>query len=68
MWYDANALAGRHCFLLGFVLVALEFVLPLTTFSAMRNQILWTISTVGLVTIMVSDWRTANRWLRERTN
>jgi len=66
IWYDANALAGRHCFVLGLVLVALEFTLPVTALAAMRNEILWTVSTVGLVTIMVSDWRRANRWMRER--
>ena len=64
VWYDANALAGRHCF--GLVLVGLEFLLPLTPFAVIRREILWTVSTAGFLIIMVSDWRTANRWLRER--
>ena len=67
VWYDANALSGRHLFLLGLVLVVLDYALPLTIRSvAMRREILWTVSVVGLLTIVVADWRTANRWLRER--
>lgn len=62
VWYDANALCGRHSFLLGLVLVLLEFVLPL----AIRNQVLSTVAWVGFVAIIASDWRTANRWRRER--
>lgn len=67
VWYDANALSGRHLFLFGLVLVVLDYVLPLTTGSvAMRREIFWWVSVVGLLTIVVADWRTANRWLRER--
>jgi|SRR6267154_4823505 len=62
VWYDANALNGRHLFLLGFLLVGLEFVLPLQ----IRNATLATIATVGLITIIAADWRTASRWRRER--
>lgn len=62
VWYDANALSGRHFFLLGLLLVILEFVLPLS----MRNAVLRTIAVVGVVAVTVADWRTANRWERER--
>src|SRR6266508_2338426 len=62
VWYDANALSGRHLFLLGVLLVALDFVLPLS----MRIPVLRVIASVGFVGIMVADWRTANRWECER--
>src|SRR5262245_44098724 len=62
VWYDANALAGQHLLVLGLVMVALEFVLPVSA----RSLTLSTIGSVGLVLIIVADWRTANRWRRER--
>ena len=62
VWYDANALLARHSFLLGVVMVFLELVLPLT----IRNQVLATVAIVGLTVSVVMDWRTANRWRRER--
>jgi uncharacterized membrane protein len=62
VWYDANALNGRHLFILGVVLVCLEFVLP----RSIRIGALRVIATIGFVTIVVADWRTANRWERER--
>ena len=62
IWYEANALAGRHMFLLGALMVGLEFVLPLS----MRNATLSTIGTAGFLSITIADWRTANRWRRER--
>ena len=67
VWYDANALSGRHLFLLGLLLVVLDFTLPLTAWSAKsRTEIVQTVVLVGLGTILIADWRTANRWLRER--
>ena len=62
VWYDANALSGRHFFLLGVLMVSLEFVLPLST----RIPVLRAIAVVGFVGITAADWRTANRWDRER--
>jgi hypothetical protein len=62
VWYDANALIGRHMFLLGVLMVLLELALPVT----MRNQFLATVAIVGVAAIVVADWRTANRWRRER--
>jgi hypothetical protein len=62
VWYDANARFGRHTFLLGLFMVALEFVLPI----AIRNQVLATVAMVGLPILTVVNWRTANRWRRER--
>ncbi len=62
VWYDANALSGRHMFALGLVMVLLELVLPV----AIRTPVLRTIAIVGLAVIVVADWRTANRWRRER--
>jgi len=62
VWYDANALCGRHLLLLGLTMVALEFVLP----RALLTPVLGTIGWVGFFSIAVADWRTANRWRRER--
>jgi hypothetical protein len=62
VWYDANALTARHFLVLGVVLVFLEFVLPVS----IRIETLRAIAWIGIVTIIVADWRTANRWERER--
>jgi len=62
VWYDANALCGRHMLLLGVVMVLLEFLLP----RSMLKPTLATIGSVGLIAITAIDWRTANRWRRER--
>ena len=62
VWYDANALCGRHLLLLGLLMVTLEFLLP----RSMRSLVLATVGWIGFVGITVADWRTANRWLRER--
>ena len=64
VWYDANALISRHLFVLGVVLVSLEFVLPLR----LRIGMLRAIASVGCVAILIADWRTANRWERARRN
>ena len=62
VWYDANALGGRHFFLLGLLLVGLEFAVP----ASIRTQTLRLTAIAGLALIIVVDWRTANRWERER--
>ena len=62
VWYDVNALNARHMFGLGVVLVLLEFVLP----RSIRIVTLRVIATIGFATIIFVDWRTANRWERER--
>lgn len=62
VWYDANALHGRHLVLLGLLMVALEFLLPLS----MRTPVLVATGWFGVVGIVIADWRTANRWRRER--
>ena len=62
VWYDANALCGRHMLLLGLTMVALEFVLP----RSLRTSVLATIGWIGFFTILIVDWRTANQWYRER--
>lgn len=64
VWYDANALGGRHFFLLGLLLVGLEFAVP----PPLRTQTLRLTALAGLALIIVADWRTANRWARERMN
>lgn len=64
VWYDANALSGRHFILFGLLMVILEFVLP----QSARIPVLRILGTVGFVAIVVADWRTANRWARERSN
>jgi SdpI/YfhL protein family len=62
LWYDANALNGRHLLVLGLLMVTLEFVLP----RPMRMPILAATGWVGIVGIIAADWRTVNRWARER--
>ena len=62
VWYDANALSARHLFALGALLVFLEFVLPLS----IRIEILRAVASIGFATIIIMDWRTANRWERKR--
>jgi uncharacterized membrane protein len=62
LWYDVNARFGRHALMLGLVLVALEFVLP----PPLRIPVLRAIALIGIAAIIVIDWRTANRWARER--
>jgi hypothetical protein len=62
VWYDVNASHGRHLLLLGGLMVALEFALPL----AIRTPVLATIGFVGLAGIVAFDWRAANRLRRER--
>ena len=62
IWYDINARWGRHLFALGALLVALEFVLPLDV----RVWTLRVIASIGLVSLVIDNWRTANRWERER--
>jgi uncharacterized membrane protein len=61
LWYDANALNGRHLLTLGVLMVTLEFVLP----QSMRRLVLATTGWVGLVSVVVADWRTVNRWARD---
>jgi hypothetical protein len=62
VWYDANALSARHLFALGAFLVLLEFLLPLS----IRIGMLRAVASIGFATIIIMDWRTANRWERER--
>jgi hypothetical protein len=62
VWYDANALCARHMLALGLVLVGLEFVVP----DSLRVSVLRAVAIAGFVVIIVADWRTANRWARER--
>jgi hypothetical protein len=64
VWYDANALSARHLFSLGLCLVLLEFVLP----RSIRIEALRVIASIGFASIIIFDWRTANRWERERRN
>ncbi len=62
LWYDANALCARHMLLLGVLMVIGEFVLS----RSERGPVLWLLAVGGLAVITVADWRTANRWARER--
>jgi uncharacterized membrane protein len=62
LWYDVNAAHARHLLVLGSVLVLLEFVLP----QAVRIWTLRVTATIGLVAVVVNDWRAANRRERER--
>ena len=67
VWYEVNASAGRQsvmlgALMLGALMVALEFVLPLS----LRKGTLSTVGVVGLVLITTIGWRRANRLARER--
>jgi uncharacterized membrane protein len=62
VWYDANALNGRHLLVLGLLMVALEFVLP----ASLRTPVLAGVGWIGFVGIIVVDCRAANRMRRER--
>lgn len=62
VWYDGNALAARHLIALGLLMVVLEFVLPVSV----RNVTLRVVGIGGLVLVTLFDWRTVNRWERER--
>jgi SdpI/YfhL protein family len=62
IWYDVNALWGRHIFLLGLIMVSAEFVVPL----GVRSGVLSLLGAVGLLTTAVLDWRTAVHWERMR--
>ncbi len=62
VWYEVNASAGRHSVMLGTLMVAFEFVLPVS----LRNGTLSTVGVVGLVLITTIGWRRANRLARER--
>ena len=61
VWYDVNAHSARQFLVLGAVMVALEFVLPL----AVRNQILSALGVIGVAVVTVINWRRANRLVRE---
>lgn len=62
VWYDANALFARHAVALGAVLILLEFVVP----APALVMTLRLVAFIGLLAIVIVDWRTANRWERER--
>src|SRR5689334_4180151 len=62
VWYEANARFARHTLLLGMVMVALEFLLPVSV----RIIGLQVVGAIGLAAIVVGDWRMANRLARER--
>jgi SdpI/YfhL protein family len=62
VWYDANALFGRHLVLLGLTMVALEFVPPWVRLTPVLGPIGWG----GFFSIFAADWRRANRWRRGR--
>ena len=63
VWYEANALFARHALLVGLLMIALELTLPLS----IRNYTLSAVALIGLATIIVADWRTANRWDRAQS-
>jgi hypothetical protein len=44
-------------------MIALELTLPLS----IRNYTLSAVALIGLATIIVADWRTANRWDRAQS-
>jgi uncharacterized membrane protein len=63
VWYDANVLFARHAIALGALLIVLEFIVP----ARALVMTLRLVAIVGLLAICIVDWRTANRWERERS-
>jgi hypothetical protein len=61
VWYDVNARSAWHFILLGGLMVALEFVLPLS----LRNGVLSAVAVAGLALIVAVNWRRANRLAQE---
>jgi hypothetical protein len=57
VWYAANSSAARQAVALGMLMVALEFMLP----AATRISTLRWLAIVGLLLIVASNWRKANR-------
>ena len=60
VWYDVNGRSARQFLLLGVLMVALEFVLPI----ALRTRVLTALAVMGLAIIIVVNWRRANRLAR----
>jgi hypothetical protein len=61
VWYDVNAHSARQFIVLGAVMVALQFVLPL----AFRDQVLLALAVIGIALIIAINWRRANRLASE---
>jgi|SRR3954447_19680092 len=61
IWYDANARSARHLFVFGLFLISLEFLLP----ASIMIETLRVVAVIGFASIIIVDWRTANRWHRE---
>jgi len=62
VWYDTNAQSGRHFFVLGLLMIALELAAP----GEIRSRTLWLTGVAGLAIIIVVNFRSAYRWERER--
>lgn len=62
VWYDANARSGWHFFLVGVFMALLELTLP----TSVRNPVLSTVAIASFIVVIAINWRTANRWERER--
>jgi hypothetical protein len=62
IWYEVNAWFARYAFVLGAVMIALEFVLPLS----LRTPVLWMLGAAGILTIIIAAARKANRLDRRR--
>jgi hypothetical protein len=67
LWYEANALAGRHMFLFGIALIVLDYGLTVSELPVRTHRQIFSWTSIGgLLAITAVDWRTANRWARER--
>ena len=63
VWYDTNAQSGRHFFVLGLLMIAIEFAAP----DGTRSRMLWLTGVAGLAIIIFLNFRSAYRWERERS-
>ena len=68
VWYDANAVAGRHMMILGAAIVVVALALPrLPGFpESVYAGVCAGILGVGSLVMTVRGWRLANRLLRAR--
>lgn len=69
VWYEANARSGWDLLILGSLLLAVTFALPLARLSENTYALVWcAVAVVGALVMAAVGWRRANRLLRDRQN